>query len=99
MTHLAEQENQIDDLITMLLRNLDEAADKSKGSKSVDLPLNIQYFTFDAGGVFAFSAPYGFLKKKIDIDGIIQSVRVGAVHLNRVSQKYSSCVRSTGSLN
>jgi hypothetical protein len=84
MLHLASQEKQIDDLIKMLLRNLDEAAEKSKGNAPVDLPLNLQYFTFDAGGVFAFSTPYGFLKKRLDIDGIIQSVRVGSVHLNRV---------------
>ena len=85
MSHLASQENQIDDLIKLLLQNLDEAAKKSNGTAPVDLPLNLQYFTFDAGGVFAFSNPYGFLKKKMDIDGIIQSVRVGSVHLNRVS--------------
>ncbi|KAH7310185.1 putative cytochrome P450 [Rhexocercosporidium sp. MPI-PUGE-AT-0058] len=86
MSHLAEQEKQIDGLIMLLLQNLDEAASKTQGGGLVDLPLNLQYFTFDAGGVFAFDTPYGFLKSKLDLDGIIQSVRVGSVHLNRLAQ-------------
>ena len=87
MKHLAPKEAQIDELVTMLLQNLDDAASKNKNGRAIDLPLNLQYFTFDAGGVFAFSQPYGFLKQRFDIDGIIQSVRVGSVHLNRVSRR------------
>jgi hypothetical protein len=85
MKYLAPKEAQIDELVTMLLQNLEDAASKNKNGRAIDLPLNLQYFTFDAGGVFAFSQPYGFLKQRFDIDGIIQSVRVGSVHLNRVS--------------
>ncbi|KAJ5525436.1 cytochrome P450 [Penicillium frequentans] len=82
MTNLAPKEQEIDQLIGKLLRNLDAAA--TKKSTVVDLPLNLQYFTFDAGGVVAFSQPYGFLDKQKDLDGIIQNVRVGSTHLNRL---------------
>jgi hypothetical protein len=86
MKHLAPKEAQIDELIVTLLKNLDDAAlQSSTGGPPIDLPLTLQYFTFDAGGIFAFSKPYGFLQKRIDMDGIIQSVRVGSTHLNRVS--------------
>lgn len=94
MGHLSPQEIQIDKLVSILLENLDEAANRGQQNAPVDLPLNLQFFTFDAGGVFAFSNPYGFLEKKSDIDGIIQSVRKGSVHLNRVSRQ-SFCTKRT----
>ncbi|KAJ5794558.1 cytochrome P450 [Penicillium paradoxum] len=84
LTNLAPKEQEIDQLIVKLLRNLDAAG--TKESPVVDLPLNLQYFTFDAGGVMAFSQPYGFLDKQKDLDGIIQNVRVGSTHLNRLAQ-------------
>jgi hypothetical protein len=87
MKHLAPREAQIDELITNLFQNLEEAASKSQNGAPIDLPLNLQYFTFDVGGVFAFSRPYGFLKQKSDIDGIIESAHVGSVHLSRVSEE------------
>lgn len=80
INHVGHKEHEIDDLIKLLLQQFDDQIDKA-----VDLPGTLQYFTFDAGGVFAFSRPYGFLKKRFDIDGIIQSVRSGSTHLNRVS--------------
>ena len=69
----------------MLLKTMDEKAEQTKGTSAIDLPLTLQYLTFDAGGVFSFSGPYRFLRDRIEIDGIIQSVRVGSMHLNRVS--------------
>ncbi|KAF4537431.1 Cytochrome p450 [Lasiodiplodia theobromae] len=81
INHVGHKEDEIDDLIKLLLQQFDEQTDKA-----VDLPGTLQYFTFDAGGVFAFSRPYGFLKKRFDIDGIIQSVRSGSTHLNRLAQ-------------
>lgn len=93
MANLAPKEQEIDQLIAKLLRNLDAAA--TKEFTVVDLPLNLQYFTFDAGGVVAFSQPYGFLDKQKDLDGIIQNVRVGSTHLNRVCiQSHSSLARN-----
>ncbi|KAL9638743.1 MAG: hypothetical protein Q9164_001360 [Protoblastenia rupestris] len=86
MKHLGQKEGAIDDLIRMLLKIMDEKAEQTKGTSPIDLPLTLQYFTFDAGGVFSFSRPYGFLRERIDIDGIIQSVRVGSMHLNRLAQ-------------
>lgn len=84
LDHLSGQEPQIDNLIRNLLKNLDDAATEGGNPQSVDLPFLLQQFTFDAGGVFAFNRPYGFLKQKIDLDGIIQSVRIGSMHLCRV---------------
>ncbi|KAJ0420668.1 cytochrome P450 [Aspergillus carlsbadensis] len=89
ITNLAPKEREIDELMGKLLRNLTDASSTNKksikaSSSLIDLPLNLQYFTFDAGGVFAFSQPYGFLDQKTDLDGIIQSVRVGSTHLNRL---------------
>ncbi|EED15773.1 cytochrome P450, putative [Talaromyces stipitatus ATCC 10500] len=87
ITNLAPKEKEVDELIKKLLRNLNDAARSTdKSSSLIDLPLHLQYFTFDAGGVFAFSQPYGFLDQKTDLDGIIQSVRVGSTHLNRLAQ-------------
>ncbi|KAF2703801.1 putative cytochrome P450 [Pleomassaria siparia CBS 279.74] len=79
--HFGKKEGEIDDLIKRLLQIMDE-----KVGKPLDLPLTLQYFTFDAGGVFAFSRTYGFLREKLDIDGIIASVRSGSMHLNRLAQ-------------
>ncbi|EED12677.1 benzoate 4-monooxygenase cytochrome P450, putative [Talaromyces stipitatus ATCC 10500] len=85
IVNLAPKEKEVDELIKKLLRNLNDAARSiDKSSSLIDLPLHLQHFTFDAGGVFAFSQPYGFLDQKTDLDGIIQSVRVGSTHLNRV---------------
>ena len=96
LENLKPQEARIDDLAKQLLDILDrKAAEKSNGTAPVDLPLTIQYFTFDAGGVMAFSKPYGFLRDKVDLDGIIQSVRVGSMHLNRVS-KFTIRLRRAG---
>jgi hypothetical protein len=57
----------------------------------VDLPRAIHYFTFDAGGVFSFSKPFGFLQKRGDIDGILKTMRNGAKILHMVSRQ-SHCV-------
>jgi hypothetical protein len=78
--HIGHKEGEIDNLIYIMLRKLDDQL-----GDAIDLPMAIQYFTFDAGGVFSFSHSFGFLQKWGDIDGQIASTRSGTTHLSRVS--------------
>ena len=79
MSQLKRKESEIDGLVGQLLSQLDDSS-----GKPVDLPRAIHYFTFDAGGVFSFSRPFGFLKKRGDIDGILKTMRNGAKILHMV---------------
>lgn len=86
ISQLKRKENDIDGLVGLLLSQLDDSS-----GKVVDLPRAIHYFTFDAGGVFSFSKPFGFLQKRGDIDGILKTMRSGAKILHMVSRQ-SHCV-------
>jgi hypothetical protein len=79
MSQLKRKECDIDKLIGLLLDQLDDSA-----GKVVDLPRAVHYFTFDAGGVFSFSKPFGFLQNRGDIDGILKAIRDGAKALHMV---------------
>ncbi|KAG9201710.1 hypothetical protein G6514_005519 [Epicoccum nigrum] len=80
MSQLKRKESEIDGLVGLLLSQLDDSS-----GKLVDLPRAIHYFTFDAGGVFSFSRPFGFLKKRGDIDGILKTMRNGAKILHMLA--------------
>ncbi|KAL2813895.1 cytochrome P450 [Aspergillus granulosus] len=88
MEQLLRREEEVDSLLLDLLANLDAscADNASSTSPSPSVVDQLHYFVFDAGGIFAFSQPYGFLKTKSDLEGIMQTSRVLATHLMRLSQ-------------